>query len=133
MSEAVTEPCDPSVVQDLRRAAKSNFCEVKQLKQSVEYLIADFENHRSLSRKTNKTIEGFTERIVDLEASFKQVGNDSRVRKYFQEFTSVDEKFLFLMMKSYLYAVLLIRNRFFSIGKSFDGSLVMKTVINKKN
>ena len=58
---------------ELRQETNTTFQEIGQLKKSIEYLIAEFELHRSLSKKTKNGIDTFSERIIDLEGIFKQV------------------------------------------------------------
>lgn len=61
------------LLSELRYGTDTTFKEIGWLKKSIEYLIAEFDLHRSLSNETSNSIETFTERIIVLEDIFKQV------------------------------------------------------------
>lgn len=73
MVEMMDSEVQSGDVRQLCRETQSSFQDIDQLKKSVEFLIADFENHRSLSNQTKMSIDVYTERISKLEEMFKKV------------------------------------------------------------
>lgn len=73
MVEMMDSEVQSGDVRQLCRETQSSFQDIDQLKKSVEFLIADFENHRSLSNQTKMSIDDYTERISNLEEMFKKV------------------------------------------------------------
>lgn len=63
-----------SLVNQLRHETSLTINDIREMKKSVDFLIQDFKKYHLQSNKTRMSIDQFSEGLLDLEFTFKQVG-----------------------------------------------------------